>query len=655
METMSENQVDELLNKIQQLEKENKKLKSRKKYGLVWDEKKEPEQIVLECKEKIPVLTEIKERKIIEGNRKPTNILIEGDNYHALQVLNYTHRGKIDVIYIDPPYNTGNDTWKYNNKYLDEDDPFIHSKWISFMDKRLKLAKNLLSDDGVICVTIDNYEIHNLRHLMEEIFQDRDLIITVIEHNYRGRAKNNFALTHEYAIWGVPKGKDAITKLKKRSDDIKRNLRRTGQGSRRHESPTLFYGIEVNMETLEIISVTEPIPEDESLPKTGNEETKYIFPIDREGIEKRWYYSPSKAREEIEEGNIWAKRIRDRIEIHYWKPGKRKRRKSVWTGSKYDGSTFGSELLTEIIGENNFPYPKSLYAVKECIEAASEKKDAIILDFFAGSGTTAHAVHLMNNEDDGERKYILCTNNELAKKEAEKLIEDGLQPGDEEYEKEGICQKICYPRTKNVIEGYEFNGKEREVIWEKKIGVHELKKGTDIYEESEEIKQQEKGKDPNCEIIRSMSKKRGYLQLIKKKEIDGRKEGLGGKLRYFKTDFIDVENVYRITDKKKIELTYKAGEMIAIREDVFEEIEKNQWWQIFKNKKKTVAIYFREDQSQLEELLEKIKGENAILYLFSWGKNELKAEQYGYENIQVKDIPQPIIEVYKEVNRLTEV
>lgn len=151
-----------------ELIKEIKRLKKRKKYGLVWEDK--PEEVVEMCKEKLPVVKEVKNKEIITDKNKPVNLLIEGDNYHALSVLNYTHEKKIDVIYIDPPYNTGSNKWIYNNKYIDSEDEFRHSKWLSFMSKRLKLARNLLKDNGVIIVTIDDYEIHSLGLLMDEIF-----------------------------------------------------------------------------------------------------------------------------------------------------------------------------------------------------------------------------------------------------------------------------------------------------------------------------------------------------------------------------------------------------------------------------------------------------------------------------------------------------
>lgn len=406
-------------------------LEARKKYGLVWDEEHTPEEFEKEAKDALPILKQVQDKTIHSSPDDPTHILIEGDNYHALSVLNYTHEKAVDVIYIDPPYNTGNNTWKYNNRYVNDDDGYKHSKWLSFMDKRLRLARNLLSPDGIICVTIDNYEVHTLRLLMEEIFLERDIIMTVIEHNFRGRVKNNFALTHEYALWGVPKDQDLITRQREKSDDILRNLRRTGQGSRRHESPTMFFGVEVNKENLEIVGVTHSLKLDEAIPKHNNPKTEIIYPIDDEGVERRWYFGRATTLKESREGTVWAKRIKGKIQIHYRKAGQEKRRKSVWTNPKFDGSTYGTELLTSIIGQNDFPFPKSLYAVKECIEACTYKKDAVIVDFFAGSGTTGHAVLELNKEDEGQRQVILCTNNE-----------------------NNICIDITYPRVKRVIKGY---------------------------------------------------------------------------------------------------------------------------------------------------------------------------------------------------------
>ncbi len=614
-------------NKYQKYEKYSKeelaeeiiKLKKRKKYGLVWEDK--PENVVAQCKKELPVLKEVKGKKITTDPNKPINLLIEGDNYHALSVLNYTHKGKVDVVYIDPPYNTGNNTWKYNNRYIDENDPYKHSKWISFMYKRLKLVKGLLNKAGVVCITIDNYELHNIRHLLGEIFPNKEIITTVIEHNFRGRAKSNFALTHEYALWVVAKGEDVISRQRKVSEDIRRNLRRTGQGSRRHESPTLFYGIKVNTKTLKIISHTAPIPKESPLPQTGNSSTEYVFPIDSQGIERRWYYGVTTLMKEVKKANVYAKRIKNKIEIHYWKPGKPKRRKSVWTGPKYDGSTYGSELLTEIIGENDFPFPKSIHAVMESIESATSKKDAIVLDFFAGSGTTGHAVLELNKTDKGARKFILCTNNE-----------------------NGVCDEIIYPRTKNVIKGYNFNGMKKEILFEQNLNINNLRNIDSAFEKIEFLVEENK----ECQEYEKITKKveGDYLRVYGEKSINGFKEGLGGNLKYFKNDFVPADP----TDKNKTALTIKATEMLCIKEDTFEVVKSNNQYKIFKNKNRYTGIIF--DHLAIDgfkKTIEKIDGQFSI-YVFSLGDDTFDEEfEDMKKKVKLSPIPEAILRVYRRI------
>lgn len=167
------------------------KLESRKKYGLVWDEERTKEKFEKESENALPVLKEVKSKEIKTDSTKPTNILIEGDNYHALSVLNYTHQGKIDVIYIDPPYNTGKKDFKYNDKWVDENDTYRHSKWLTFISKRLRLAKNLLNDEGVIFISIDDNEIAQLRLLCNEIFGEQNFINNFMWLHGKGKKRNN--------------------------------------------------------------------------------------------------------------------------------------------------------------------------------------------------------------------------------------------------------------------------------------------------------------------------------------------------------------------------------------------------------------------------------------------------------------------------------
>ena len=197
----------------EELIKETDQLRKRKKYGLVWEDK--PEDVVEQCKKELPVLEEVKSKEIITDPNKPINLLIEGDNYHALSVLNYTHKGKIDVIYIDPPYNTGAKDWKYNNDYVDGEDSYRHTKWLSFMAHRLRISKDLLSPEGIICVTIDDYEMPRLWLLIEEIFDEpNNLGVVAIRNNPKGRkTERKVSLIHEYAVFFGKSSKAKIDKL----------------------------------------------------------------------------------------------------------------------------------------------------------------------------------------------------------------------------------------------------------------------------------------------------------------------------------------------------------------------------------------------------------------------------------------------------------
>jgi adenine-specific DNA-methyltransferase len=553
----------ELTARIKELENENKQLKSRKKFGLVWEDK--PEDVVLQCTENIPVLKEVKNRKIIKDNFTQDNLLIEGDNYHALSVLNYTHKGKIDVIYIDPPYNTGNNSWRYNNDYIDKDDDFKHSKWLSMMNSRLKLSKNLLAKDGALICAIDENELNTLGLMLQEVFHNYAIDCITVIHNPGGIQGTNFSYNHEYVYFVYPK-RSGYIKPEKRSGDDLTPFRDWGkENSKREASPNCFYPIVTDGE--KIIELGD-IPNNSYHPKSANEIRKdgliNIWPVDGKGVERRWRFARDTVADIFDE--LVVKKQGDlyqvlRGKINYV-------RKTVWDDSKYNANIYGTQLLSQII-EEKFPFPKSLYLVKECIESVNHNKDLTILDFFAGSGTTGHAVLELNKQDDGNRKFILCTNNENK-----------------------ICEEVTYERIKRVIKGYTN------------------KKGEKV-------------------------------------------EGLGGNLSYYKTDLVNIEKLHKVSDEARIKVTYQAGEMIAVREDTLNEVEKNEWWQIFEGKGKVTAIYFKENKEKLQELINILEKKKipTTLYIFGWGKNEYRNE-YSTKNIKVEDIPEPILEVYKEINRL---
>jgi adenine-specific DNA-methyltransferase len=415
------------------------KLESRKKYGLIWDEERVREKFETESENALPILREVKGKEIIKKDRPdPVNIFIEGDNYHALSVLNFTHQGAVDVIYIDPPYNTGARDWKYNNDYVDESDSFRHSKWISFMYKRLRLAKQVLSDDGIICVTIDDYELPRLLLIMEEIFgEENHLGTAAIRINPGGRkTKRSLAQQHEYALFFGKNIETQVAKVIKpieekthsyKEDAVgwyeERNLRKEGQDSLASEDSARFYPIYFNPKN-GAISVSKKYP-------------VTILPIDVQGQKRIWRRGKEDVDRMFERGDLIYKKTKFGDQIYFKFRGgiEGETPKSFWDDVRYSASEHGTQTLDRILGKGGmFQFPKSPHAVMDCIKVCSSRKDAIVLDFFAGSGTTAQAVLELNKQDGGKRQFILCTNNEG-----------------------NIATDVCYPRIKKVINGWGKN------------------------------------------------------------------------------------------------------------------------------------------------------------------------------------------------------
>lgn len=412
------------------------KLESRKKYGLIWDEESVKEQFEKDSENALPVLKEVKNKDVINTDNKPENILIEGDNYHALSVLNFTHQGKIDVIYIDPPYNTGAKNWIYNNNFVEKDDEYRHSKWLSFMSKRLLLAKNLLTNDGVLVCAIDENEHAHLVLLLESIFPNSEKHSIIIVHNPKGVQGTNFSYMHEYAVFVVPKNMKVVDDRKLSESEIYvSNLRNWGNESLRSDAKNCFYPIMIKNN--KIVGFGD-VADDDYHPKFSNEKHNdevWVWPIDEKGIERKWRY----ARQSVED-------ILDVLRVNTNRKGIFQIMiakdygvyKTVWFDKRYDASEYGTKLLKQILPGCKFDFPKSLYTVYDCLlPLVRNKKEAVILDFFAGSGTTGHAVLEINKDYGGDRKFILCTNNE-----------------------NNICEEVTLPRIKKIIEGYETDKKE---------------------------------------------------------------------------------------------------------------------------------------------------------------------------------------------------
>ena len=430
--------------------------------------------------------------------------LIEADNFHALQLLEYLYAGKVDCIYIDPPYNTGARDWKYNNDYVDGNDAYRHSKWLSFMQRRLKLAKKLLNPkDSVLIVTIDEKEYLHLGCLLEEMFSEGNMQMISSAINGKGVARNSeFARVNEYVyivrfgecgVNPLPLPDEWIGNVKTSTTKQVRwgSLMRSGSGALRSDSPGCFYPIFISKDKKHFCGAGEVVPAevDRSTVEVP-EGIIALFPVHDDGVEGRWQYSREKFLEIQRKGYVristqtangkeatlryisegWQKKVESgQITVlgraedgsviiddsDYEKefiPG------NQWWIPAHDATEFGSKLLTNFIGKR-FSFPKSLYAVHDVIRFfVTNNPNALIVDFFAGSGTTLHAVNLLNAEDGGHRRCILVTNNEVSDAEAKEMTAKGLKPGDPEWEKLGIARYVTWPRTVCSIEGHDING-----------------------------------------------------------------------------------------------------------------------------------------------------------------------------------------------------
>lgn len=434
---------------------------------------------------------------------QPHHILVEADNYHALQLLTYSYAGKVDCIYIDPPYNSGARDWKYNNDYVDANDSCRHSKWLAMMERRLLLAKQLLNPaDSMLIVTIDEKEYLRLGLLLEQTFPGCKIQMTTIVINPKGTARyNEFSRVEEYAFFvflgGVRLqafGSDMLTDRNYSAETHVRwrGLARTGRKGLRSNNPGSWYPIFLNQSDFSIHSIGDAIgkEEDESsvaVPK----KTIAIWPPQKNGNQYSWGVVPETLRTIHEKGGFKTGRInhaKGSYPFYYLSAGsfekiakgeivvtgrgphnelivefaeglKSAAPRSIWNRAAYDAGSHGTSLLQQIIPGGKFPFPKSIYAVRDSIRFfAAHKPAALIVDFFAGSGTTLNAVNLLNAIDSGQRQCILVTNNEVSEEESRRMSDQGLQPGDAEWDAVGICRSVTWPRNKFTILGKRDDG-----------------------------------------------------------------------------------------------------------------------------------------------------------------------------------------------------
>ena len=579
---MSEYNIEQLLKKINELETE---LKTQKKYGLVWDKEHTKEDVAIQCEKNIPILEEDKTYKIAFGGEN--NILIEGDNYHALTALNFIAKESIDVIYIDPPYNTGHEDFAYNDKYVDVEDGYRHSKWLSMMQKRLLLAKELLCEDGVIFISIDDNEQANLKLLCDSIFGENNLITQFFweKTQHFGRQKVNFYSNCEYILCYSKKlYSSELGKLKEiLVEKIKTELTDAPlyNASNRENTLTFKAGlVKFNVK-------------DGIYKKSNNESYTLMQPVIVKNhknannlvlkFKSRW--SQQTIDEETAKGTtFWIKSegFAIRAIYHEGKTAKESPKQLIFTnvnnplcaytrfGTKVGVNEEGSNELNSIITQSIFSYPKPVSLIKYLLNLYydyrqnAHKKTFSVLDFFAGSGTTGQAVLELNKEDGGHRRFILCTNNE-----------------------NNICTDVTYPRLKTVITGIRPDGTKYS-------------------------------------------------------------DGLPANLYYFKTDFIEDQ---ANTEQARYNLVEKVDSLLCIAEDVMEEVERNDYSSHFINGDKHLFIYNDYyNETKFDEFKQRVLSAEGqkIVYVYA-SDNNIDETLIEGNDIELKPIPSKIYEIYKEI------
>lgn len=424
------------------------------KYGLVWDKEKEPEKIVVDCDKMIPILKEIDTKNINKGG--VDNILIEGDNFHALSILNYTHRGSVDVIYIDPPYNTGHEDFMYNDKYIDLEDGYRHSKWLNFMEKRLKIAKNLLTENGLIFISIDDNELYQLKLLCDKVFGDNRFLCNITVETSNGV----FGLKAKHVNKTIVKCKDYLLVYAMNKENLDLNPLYTKSKASFDTHFTYYKNDKIECNLIDYLKENDLIKEkskkhdlsislgnlsklmdiDEDVYKLIISESEHIFRIRDYTLsinEKNRQLLKDGQKHRIDDFYVF---INEENQLLYLYPFS----KLVNLTSDYNPTICSSVILGDLwkgfnddmgnVGKEggvDFKNGKKPVRLIKNILKMINKKDAVVLDFFAGSGTTGQAVLELNNEDSGNRRFILCTNNENK-----------------------ICEDKTYKRVKNIMCGY---------------------------------------------------------------------------------------------------------------------------------------------------------------------------------------------------------
>ena len=511
---------DNILKAIYEIENE---LMS-KKYGLVWEEHEE--NVDIQMCTYIPVFTEVKDKEIVgDIDNSNFNFILEGDNLHSLKLLEKTHKGKIDVIYIDPPYNTGNKDFVYNDDFVGTDDAFRHSKWLSFMEKRLRIAYRLLSKDGLMFVSIDDNEQAVLKSLIDEIFSEQNFIIGLPRITKKsGKTTGSFSKNHDYVLVYTKQNKDIFIMEEHIDPAFMYEDKWVEQRGKYKLNQTLDY------DSLSYsASLDYPLEVEGEIFYPGSD--KSAWEERQKGNHRRadwaWRWNPNLFKYGYENGFVVVKRKENGSARIYTKTYLNAKIEKDNSGEYYIEyikrtkplSSIG--LIENIYSNDNakkdlaafglkddFDYSKPVELVKRLIKN-HYNKNAVVLDFFAGSGTTAQAVLELNLQDGGQREFILCTNNQ-----------------------NNICEQITYKRCHDVITSYVFDKSDRTILMERKIKMSDFKNSSMLTEiEETKIENRDLYDKFTTEI------KGGYLYVYGITTFE-KMTGISANLKYYKTDFI---------------------------------------------------------------------------------------------------------------------
>jgi adenine-specific DNA-methyltransferase len=590
-------------------------------FGLTFEDV--PEECVKLLNQNYPILKQINNKHVITDKKLKNNYLLIGENYFSLNVLRFTHYKSFDLIYIDPPYNRPGTKFKYNNNFVDDNDTWKHSKWLSFINHRLSLVKDLLKDDGVFICAIDEKEQEALGLLLQRIFPNHKIEIIVDQHNKRGKQGGGFSFCHEYHYFVYPdNNKKYIFPYEVSIEDQKaKHARQWGRESDRDDpnvpGRSMFYPIYVK--NGKVIKAGEPLKENEPEPKpneNAEDEMIKVWPIDQNNIPKKWSFGRKSVDEKIKKKLLIVEKNKktNLLEIKHYRETARV--KTIWSDKKFDANVNGTKLLTEILGKNaENMYPKSLYTVEECLKITlKNKKNAKILDFFAGSGTTGHAVLNLNMQDQGERTFVLCTNNE---------------------EGENIAEEVCYPRLKNIIQGYAYNGVKKQILFDKEIEFEDFEKSKELLDEISKI--ESKNQDNFDYIKKYVEDEKIYV--VGEKKIKSKTDGYKANLKCFEV----IKDLFIPKDDSNLKDIFKSlVDIILLKEETFEEIKKDAKFSVFGNLESRITIIIY-DHLEVQLIVDKFLRKNLPIsvYIFQYEDFDFSEDfrESKYANVNLYGMP----------------